>query len=102
MATIRINPTNQWQGELISYFTKTNFQTFLTMYNTIIPRKFANYRTHLQVRRNMHTHTVAGLDLLYKNEKEGNSSELGLVSTCSTHAPNMQHDFTRGKVGRIG
>jgi len=28
------------------------------MYNTIIPRKIAIYRTHLQVLENMHTHTL--------------------------------------------
>ena len=42
--------------------------------------------------------TVAGLDLLYKDEKEGNLSELGLVSTCSSYAPNMQHEFIKEKL----
>jgi len=43
-------------------------------------------------------HTVAALDLLYKDEKEGNLSELGLMSTCSSYAPNMQHEFIRERL----
>jgi len=47
----------------------------------------------------MHTHSQQHL-WIYSTmiEEEENLSELGLVPTCSSYAPNMQHEFIRERL----